>query len=141
MLNSLLLWGASYKTKNYVQISAVILWLTYMLSTTNFGYGVTFPIINAVLFLSVVIISNLTKKIQPYFAACSVLIYSILIDIVCFFIFPDFAIGQTIFQYVFNGLLFNWRFALLPIFLSLYAKLFQKIFKKYKVAQETKKLA
>lgn len=112
MINSILMLASSYIKNRKVAIIACIAWIAYMLIGSNLSLGILFPIVNMIVFGLVVfgvrIISN--KKLNLLASVISILIWSIAIDIICYFMFPKLTFGQNIMQYVGDGILFNLRF-------------------------------
>ena len=85
-----------------------------MVSQYDFSLGKAFPIINASVFLSVSIIINFVKnrKVNTVLSIVSILIWSIIIDIICFYMFPMMRINHSLIHYIFQGILFNYRYSL-----------------------------
>ncbi|NCC71097.1 hypothetical protein EOM09_05950 [bacterium] len=44
------------------------------------------------------------------YSVFSILVWSVLVDVVCYFAFPSMIFGQTIFTYILNGILFNFKY-------------------------------
>ena len=38
------------------------------------------------------------------------LIWSIVIDVICYFLYPQFTMGQNMVMYISNGILFNYKY-------------------------------
>ncbi len=56
------------------------------------------------------------KQINILMSILSILIWSICIDIFSYYLFPLFKISNSIFSYVFNGIMFNLKFVMLNTF-------------------------
>lgn len=112
MINSLFMLGSSYNRNRKISLAFIIGWIAYMLLGSNLSLGATFPIVNAVVFLVVSILINLVKnkKANMILSMCSILIWSIIIDTICYFMYPAFTGGQRIFGYIFQGILFNYKY-------------------------------
>lgn len=110
MMNSLLLFSGVYFKKYKFILMA--LWIGYLIYVTNFSYGYVFPIINAVVGLSSIFLLSFFKK---GWSIASVLIYSVLIDVISFIVFPMWHADVNLIQYVYNGILFNYKSILLPL--------------------------
>lgn len=112
MINSILMLASSYIKNRKVAIIACIAWIAYMLIGANLSLGIAFPIVNILVFGVVVFgvrkISN--NKLNLLASVISILIWSIAIDVICYFMFPKLTFGQNILQYIGDGILFNIRF-------------------------------
>lgn len=111
MTNSLFMLGSSYNKNRKLSIAFMIGWIAYMI-IRQFYLGLTFPIINAVVFLIVTISINLinNKKVNTILSICSILIWSILIDIICYYLYPLYSSNQSIFGYIWQGILYNYKY-------------------------------
>ncbi|MGD9901450.1 MAG: hypothetical protein AB7S44_02805 [Spirochaetales bacterium] len=117
MFNGLLLFAASLRSKKVFYIFALSAWAVFMLINYNYSMGIGFAILN---FEVVFLITYLIRKFNRgnlVLAVLSVLVYSIFIDIICFFMFPTFTFGVDLFTYVYNGIIFNYK----PIILNIIA--------------------
>lgn len=110
MINSLFMLGSSYNKNRKISIAFIIGWLIYMIIQQDY-LGI-FPIVNSIVFLIVSISINIikNKKINTILSVFSILIWSIIIDIICYYIYPLYAINQNIFEYIFQGILFNYKY-------------------------------
>lgn len=112
MINSLFMLGSAYNKNRILSVAFMIGWVAYMfISYMNKPIGF-FPILNAIVFLSICIIINLVKnrKVNTILSIFSVLIWSIIIDIICYFFYPIMNGTQNIYSYVFQGILFNYKY-------------------------------
>lgn len=111
MTNSLFMLGSSYNKNRKISIAFMVGWIAYMIIRQAY-LGLTFPILNAVVFLIVTISINLikNKKINTILSICSILIWSVIIDIICYYIYPLYSSNQTIFGYIWQGILFNYKY-------------------------------
>jgi len=112
MLNSILMLGSIYKYNKKLNIIFAAAWIIYMLIGSNFKTGLIFTIMNFISFFLVFVIGKIFKgkysnKIVSIF---SVLIWSVIIDIICYFLYPQFTMGQSILMYIENGILFNYKY-------------------------------
>ena len=112
MINSLFMLGSSYNKNRKISIAFMIGWIVYMVLANNFALGIDFVIINAIVFLGVSIGINLVKNkfVNTVLSVVSILIWSIAIDIICYYLYPLKGINQTLFGYVFQGVLFNYKY-------------------------------
>lgn len=110
MINSLLMLGGS-SNKNISKIFIVV-WIAYMLFGSNLSLGITFPIVNAITFLTItLLISKIkNKSVNVVLSITSILIWSVIIDIICYYLYPTMSSNITLIQYVFNGILFNYKY-------------------------------
>lgn len=112
MINSLFMLGSSYNKDNKISIIFIIGWIIYMLVNYNFSLGYIFPIINIsillIITISIKLINN--KKLNTILSIMSILIWSIIIDFICYFMYPTMANGQNIISYIWQGVLFNYKY-------------------------------
>ena len=108
-LSGLMMYGASQKNKFIMFPSIFILTLHLYLSS---AFSIFF-LINLSVILIVCI--ALGKTNIQMLSGCAILVYSIMIDIIFFFIFP---VGVGIGEYIIAGIIFNLRAVLLPIIIS-----------------------
>lgn len=118
MINSLFILGGAYNKDRKISIAFLCGWVLYMIVNYDFSLGLTFPIINAMVCLMVSIGISLirNKTINTILSISSILIWSIVIDIICFFMYPTMVAGQNIFGYIFQGILFNYKYIISNIF-------------------------
>ena len=111
MLNSLLILGSTYKNKK-LNIIFAIAWIIFMLIGSNLKTGLIFTIINFISFGLVFALGKLFsgKYSNKVIAISSILIWSMCIDIICYIMYPEFAMGQNIWAYIKNGILFNYKY-------------------------------
>ena len=112
MINSLFMLGSSYNKNRVVSLVFFVGWIAYMLIGSDLSLGLTFPIVNAIVFIIISISINLVKnrKINTILAIFSILIWSIIIDIICYFLYPMMVGNQNIISYIFQGILFNSKY-------------------------------
>lgn len=117
MINSLFMLGSSYNRNRKISVVFMICWIAYMFIRSDEALGATFPMVNAIAFLGISIIINLVKnkKANTILSVSSILIWSIAIDTICYFMYPALTSGQTIFGYIFQGILFNYKYILTNI--------------------------
>lgn len=121
MINSLFMLGSSYNKSKVISILSVIAWIIYIfIGNTNSSLGL-FPIINILVFLSICGAIRLVKnkKVNTILSIFSILIWSIVIDIICYFLYPIMNGTNDIFSYIFQGILFNYKYIFLNIFVVL----------------------
>jgi hypothetical protein len=111
MINSLLMLGSTYKNKK-INIFFITAWVIFMLQGANLKTGLVFPAMNLIAFGLVVGLGKLFqgKYSNKVIAVSSVLIWSVIIDIMCYYLYPQFTMGQNILTYIANGILFNYKY-------------------------------
>ena len=134
MINSLLMLGGS-SNKNISKIFIVV-WIAYMLFGSNLSSGITFPIVNAITFLTItLLISKIkNKSVNAVLSITSILIWSVIIDIICYYLYPTMSSNITLIQYVFNGILFNYKY----VFTNILALSLVKILSNIKINTKAK---
>ena len=134
MINSLLMLGGS-SNKNISKIFIVV-WIAYMLFGSNLSLGITFPIVNAITFLTItLLISKIkNKSVNAVLSITSILIWSVIIDIICYYLYPTMSSNITLIQYVFNGILFNYKY----VFTNILALSLVKILSSIKINTKAK---
>ena len=136
MINSLFMLGSSYNKNKIVSCIFFIAWIVYMLIGSDLSLGLTFPIINAIVFIIISISINFVKnrKLNTILSVFSILIWSIVIDIICYFLYPMMVGEQSIFSYIFQGILFNGKYIFYNIIavgiISMIETLVQRAFQK-----------
>lgn len=111
MLNSLLLFGGSFgKNKKIARIISLLL-IVNLLVVQLGQVSLVFTLYNLAIMVGITYfvrkISN--KKVNAVMSVISILMWSVLIDVVSYFIFP-LAGNTNILQYVFNGIIFNAKY-------------------------------
>ena len=112
MLNSLVLMFSQYDKNRKVATIFKIFWVLYAIASSFFN--LLFSAINTSAFLLMTgiihYISKISHKINAILSVCSILIDSLFIDIICYYILPSWAEGQSLIQYITNGFLFNYKY-------------------------------
>ena len=142
MIQSVILMYSQYD-KNY-KISNIfkIIWMTYRLININFNLKFWFIDTAVFLFMTILIkkISKNRIKTNVFLSIVSILIYSIFIDIACYFMMPIFSNGVDLFRYILNGLVFNYKSIFLNLIIFCIINITIKIFNKNKSKSGTKQL-
>ena len=115
MINSLFILGSEYNKSRVVSILFILGWISYMFIGSDLSLGILFPIINLIVFLLVSISINLIKnrKINTILSIFSILIWSIIIDLICYFLYPSMSGNQNMLVYIFQGILFNGKYVVI----------------------------
>ena len=110
MINSLLMLGGSSNKK--ISKVFIVTWLAYMVFGSNLSLGLTFPIINGITFLAITLLISKIKnnKANAVLSITSILIWSVTIDIICYYLYPTMSSNITLINYIFNGILFNYKY-------------------------------
>ncbi len=110
MINSLLMLGGSSNKK--ISKVFIVTWLAYMVFGSNLSLGLTFPIINGITFLAITLLISKIKnnKVNAVLSMTSILIWSVTIDIICYYLYPTMSSSITLINYIFNGILFNYKY-------------------------------
>ncbi len=114
MIGSILMLGSSLNNKKSSKLF-MLLWILYMLTTATNLMGNSFIIVNLGTFLviSFAISKIKNKNINLFLAPMSIILWSIIIDIICYFYYPYFIFDQSLFEYIMAGIIFNFRFAIM----------------------------
>lgn len=124
MIGSSLMFLSNIKDLNKTRIIFLFSWIVYMLYNSNLYLGILFPIINLslVILISIIGIKIKNDKNNIFYSIFSILIWSLAIDIICYFLYPQMTNGFNILQYIYNGFLFNYKNILLNSFICLIIK-------------------
>lgn len=106
-LSAGLLFAASLYAKKAVKIVTLIILGVYLFWLWDFSWGWQFPLVNISVMLALSILLSLNKRSNFAMSTASFFIYSIVIDIVCWIVFPTFRFFPTLPQTVLQGLIFN----------------------------------
>lgn len=112
--------ASSRNNKNKkVNIIFAIVWIIFMLLGSNLKTGLIFTIMNFMSFCIIFILGQVLKGkySNKIFSISSILIWSVIIDVICYFLYPQFTMGQNILTYIGNGILFNYKYIFYNIFL------------------------
>ena len=148
MLNSVLLMCSQYNVLNRKEKNIFkILWLFYATLTAIYYNNLIFTPVNFSTFVIVTIIINLfkNKKVNTLLSLISILIYSVVIDIICYlgtFLYLAYSgirIEQDFLAYITNGIVFNAKYLLVNL-LTMYAiQIFKQL--KFKYCKKTSHMA
>lgn len=114
MFGSLLMLGSTNRKCGKMNYMFAVLWIIYMLFGSNFQTGLMYVIINFLVFALVFLIGKIIKGkySNQLVSIFSIVLWSALIDTICYYFYPKFVLGQSLISYVGNGIYFNIRFAL-----------------------------
>ena len=108
-MSYILIYLASLRQGIKTKVILILLLLIYTISGITEQTDWTFNIINMFLLVGVTLFMQLFKKGNIFISVFSILIYSVLIDIVCYFLYPQFVYGVSLFDYILNGIAFNYK--------------------------------
>ena len=114
MINSILILGSTYSKNKIINTIFVVSWTIFMLLGSNLKteLGIKFTIVNFIAFVLIFKLGKIINKKynKEVFAIISIIIWSIIIDIICYFLYPQFTFNQNIISYISNGILFNCKY-------------------------------
>lgn len=133
-MNAILLYLSCYKINKQFNLAFIFLWiLNFFIVKANYLNQV-FTYINLLVFVLVYFVCSIRKS-NKFTSSVSILIYSIFIDIICYIFIPIYPVSMSLFNYILNGILFNIKFAIAPIAMTLIIETLKKIkpssFKKF----------
>ena len=106
IMSGFLLFGASQKNR-VICIAFLIITFFYLYVTS---------LLNVFFFVNIAVILLLSLALRrlgvQIVSGASILIYSVIIDIICFYFFPLFPINVSLYSYIWSGIIFNMRAAL-----------------------------
>lgn len=134
MINSILMFGVTNQKFKKINIVLTILWLSNMFFKSNLKSDMTFIIINTLAFIAVFIAGKVIKGkyLNNVYSVLSILVWSALIDLVSYFMYPEFSTGQNVFTYVFNGMAFNYKYVLINLSVLVVLLLVEMIYSRVK---------
>jgi hypothetical protein len=128
MINSTLMLLSQYNKNRTLMNICAIIWIFFMFSQVKFQLTF-FAIANLMAFLitTIAIRKIKNKYLHMVGAIASILLYSICIDVICFYIYPEFVCGQSLLDYIWSGILFNSKYVFLNTILVVVFMLLKKI--------------
>lgn len=112
MLNSILLLGSCYnKYKKASMVFTIALILNAFI--VQFDHvKLLFFLYNIIVMLLISLINKKIKNntIKLVSSSCSILIWSVLVDIACYYMFPLFNFNMNLLSYIMNGIMFNMKY-------------------------------
>ena len=132
MLHSLILMFSQYReSKICVKIFRIV-WIVCAILSSVFSNNLIFFVVNlSVFFLITLFIKKNSKffpKLNMFLSTFSILLYSLFVDLICYYLFPLWGQEITLFQYIINGLVFNFKYVVTNMITHIILNL--KIFKK-----------
>ena len=107
------MYGSSQKSRIFRYLCFTTLFVYLFLSSQN----ISFFVVN---FLTIALVTFVLKGAKSQIvSALSILVYSVVIDIVCYLFFPLFPIFVPLGTYIVSGLLFNLNSAIVPLIIAL----------------------
>lgn len=133
MINSLLIFMSSLNKNRKLSFIFIGAWIIYLILTTNFELGLLYPCMSLVTFLVTALGINLfakNKYLNGTLSVMSVLIWSSIVDVLCYYAFPMYSQGQTLLTYVLNGLMFNYKYIVINLVALALVYLFEYLYLK-----------
>lgn len=139
MLHSIILMFSQYSKNRKISNIFKVIWILYAIAALFFNPNPWFLLVNVSVFMLVTgfvyCISKFYPKINAFLSVGSILIYSLFVDIVCYYALPNWAVGQSLAGYVMNGFLFNYKYLFLNVAVFGAVSLCSAILKKYRESQ------
>ena len=134
MFGSLMMLGSSNNKCKKLSMLFSGIWILYIVLIQFGKTAWYFPLINIGLFLLITYcirrINN--KYANAFFSIISILLWSVAIDIVCYFAFPLFAIRVGFIDYILAGIMFNYKNVLANCICVALVKLIDTVLKSVK---------
>ncbi len=118
MINSIFLMMSQYnRLGSKIKSIFILLWLLYAVFKAS--NHVNFLLINIFVFATITCLAKIFKsaKFNSIFAILSILIYSVLTDVICY-LFSYNVIHQNIVNYIINGIIFNIKYLYINLLLA-----------------------
>lgn len=119
MLHSIVLMFSQYNKNRKISNIFKVSWILYATAAAFFNSNPWFSLVNASVFMLVTgfvyYISKVCPKINAFLSVGSILIYSLFVDIVCYYALPNWSVGQSLASYVMSGFLFNYKYVFLNV--------------------------
>lgn len=132
MLSSLILM-LSQRSKN-PKIANVFKYIWTIFITIACFSNLSFSFIEIVSFMlttvCIYLANRFGSKVNTLLSVFSILIYSIFVDIMCYFAMPAWHAGQSLIQYVLNGIIFNSKYVLFNALIMATVIMYSKPIKK-----------
>lgn len=114
MLNSMLLLCSCYKKNKKISNLCTILMIFNLFVVQYKKVMMSFFIINVILMTAISIMSKKIKSetLNTIISIFSILIWSVVIDVICFYIMPLYDFNMNIFSYILNGIFFNLKYVI-----------------------------
>ena len=134
MLSSLLMFGSSYKKSKILSIICYIAMLITLFIGQVGQVTWFFLLVNFSIFAIIPIIIRKVKNeyLNAIYSVCAIIIWSMIIDIICYYMFPQFVGGATLFTYIGRGILFNARYIVINTFALLVINAIEMVYKMIK---------
>jgi hypothetical protein len=100
------------KNTTLMNICAAV-WIVYMFSSGGFQLT-SLAAISLAAFLAVTFAIRKIKdrRLNLIGAATSILFYSVCVDVLCYYVYPQFVFDQNLLSYIWSGILFNAKYVL-----------------------------
>lgn len=136
MFNSIILMFSQYATKSKSSFFFKVGWVLYAILMSFFNNNLWFSVINMIIFFiltsCITLLSKINPKVNEIMSVCSVMIYSLLVDIACYYLLSGYSAQQSLKHYIINGLLFNCKSLFLNIAVFMGVAFYLKLCEKFK---------
>ena len=130
MISSLILMLSQYNKNRKIANIFMCIWFLYAIVISFDNFDFKFLSIGIASFLlttfCIYFVSRFVSKFSVLLSVCSTIIYSVFIDIVCYFLLPTWCENQSLIQYLIRGVMFNSKYLLSNAFVMIIVVLFSK---------------
>ena len=130
MISSLILMLSQYNKNRKIANIFMCIWFLYAIVISFDNFDFKFLSIGIASFLlttfCIYFVSRFVSKFSVLLSVCSHIIYSVFIDIVCYFLLPTWCENQSLIQYLIRGVMFNSKYLLSNAFVMIIVVLFSK---------------
>jgi hypothetical protein len=111
MISSFFMLFSQYNKNARLASICAVAWIVNMLYNSNFHLDL-FSQVNLMTFLMVTLFVRKIKNKHLHMvgAISSILLYSVCIDVICYFLYPQLVSNQNLLGYVWSGLAFNSKY-------------------------------
>lgn len=119
MISSILLMLSQYNKNSKMANIFKCLWIIVAMIISVINFNSAFLLVEIASFLlttgCIRLANRFGSKINTCLSVISILIYSIFVDTVCYFVLPAWSENQSLIQYITGGLIFNSKYAIINI--------------------------
>lgn len=126
-MTAMLIFFSCYKTKFRNIFFA--LFVAYLIYQNSLNTDIAFGLINFALIILLVYFTRLTNKTNSIFSIFIKLIYSVIIDFISYFYWQISIYGVGLFDYIWQGIVFNSKDIVLSVLIFSVIVLVNKIYK------------
>ena len=132
MLNSILLCGSSYNKYKKVSFAFFAIMILRLLCIQTNQVINLFTITNAIILAGVPLLINRVKNenAKKVLSISSILIWSVMIDVISYYMLPQLVGGATLFTYILRGIAFNAKYLISNTMFIIAIEVINKIYNK-----------